>query len=75
MSSRLKESNFVINNIAKSILGKTNYYDIAWEILINIANYLDTEDCVIYLINEETNSMEQIAAYGSKVKDKEILNL
>lgn len=74
MSSRLKESNFVINNIAKSILGKTNYYDIAWEILINIANYLDTEDCVIYLINEETNSMEQIAAFGSKVKDKEILN-
>ena len=74
LSSRLKESNFVINNIAKSILGKTNYYDIAWEILINIANYLDTEDCVIYLINEETNSMEQIAAYGSKVKDKEILN-
>lgn len=74
LSSRLKESNFVINNIAKSILGKTNYYDIAWEILINIANYLDTEDCVIYLINEETNSMEQIAAYGSKVNDKEILN-
>ena len=74
LSSRLKESNFVINNIAKSILGKTNYYDIAWEILINIANYLDTEDCVIYLINEETNSMEQIAAYGSKVKDKKILN-
>lgn len=74
LSSRLKESNFVINNIAKSILGKTNYYDIAWEILINIANYLDTEDCVIYLINEETNSMEQIAAYGSKVKGKEILN-
>lgn len=74
LSSRLKDSNYVINNIAKSILGKTNYYDIAWEILVNIANYLDSDDCVIYLINENTNSMEQIAAYGSKVKDKEILN-
>ncbi len=67
-------SNYVINTIVKSILGKTNYYDIAWEVVVNITNYLNCEDCVIYLIREDGKSMEQLAAFGNKVNDKEIVN-
>ena len=61
------ESNYVINTIAKSILGKTNYYDIAWEVVVNITSYLNCEDCVIYLIREDGKYMEQLAAFGNKV--------
>ncbi|WP_438424164.1 sensor histidine kinase [Aquimarina macrocephali] len=68
------ESDYVINTIAKSILGKTNYYDIAWEIVVNISYYLKCEDCVIYLIKEDGKSIEQLAAFGNKVNDKKIIN-
>lgn len=64
----------VINNVAQSILGKVNMYEIAWEIVHNIADYLGTDDCVIYIKNNETNELEQIAAYGNKVQDLNIIN-
>lgn len=65
----------MINNVAKAILGKVNIYDIAWEITNNIAEYLNTDDCIIYLVDQEKGTLEQIAAYGNKVKnDREIIN-
>lgn len=57
----------MINDVARAILGKVNIYEIAWEITNNIAEYLDTKDCVIYLVDKENNSLEQIAAYGTKL--------
>lgn len=65
----------VINNILKSILGKENIYDIAWEISSSIANYLSTDDCVIYLVDDTSKTLEQIVAYNKKaVKAKQVLN-
>jgi PAS domain S-box-containing protein len=65
----------MINNIMKSILGKENIYDIAWEISSSIANYLSTDDCVIYLVDDKTKTLEQIAAYNKKaVQGKQVLN-
>ena len=65
----------VINNILKSILGKENIYDIAWEISSSIANYLSTDDCVIYLVDDTSKTLEQVAAYNEKaVKTKQVLN-
>ncbi|EDP71248.1 sensory transduction histidine kinase [Flavobacteriales bacterium ALC-1] len=60
----------MINDVAKAILGKMDIYEIAKEITNNIAEYLDTNDCIIYLVDNENNSLEQIAAYGSKLNDK-----
>ncbi len=60
----------MINDLAKSILGKDNIYEIAWEVTQKIANYLDSEDCVIYLVNHKNNTLEQIASHGSML-DKE----
>lgn len=65
----------MINNIMKSILGKENIYEIAWEISSSIATYLGTNDCVIYLVNDKENVLEQIAAYHNKaLPDKQVLN-
>ncbi|WP_397446228.1 ATP-binding protein [Polaribacter sp. R77954] len=67
-----------VNNTAKSVLGKENINEIAWEMAKNIANYLDTKDCIIYLVNKETYNLEQIAAYEYKrtantIKDNKIV--
>jgi PAS domain S-box-containing protein len=65
----------MINDVAITLLGKTNIYEIAWVITNNIATYLNSEDCVIYLVDQKTATLEQIAAYGEKVDDKnQIIN-
>ena len=65
----------LMNNVAKSILGKTDIYDLAWEITHKIANYLKCNDCIIYLVNYNNNTIEQISAYGDKItKDGKIKN-
>lgn len=58
----------LLNDVAKSILGKTNLNEISWIIVNKIANYLNTNDCVIYYIDKKTNQLEQIAAYGAKAE-------
>ena len=65
----------LVNNTAKSVLGKEDISEIAWEISSNIANYLGTKDCVIYLVHKTSNTLEQIAAYGDKkLESDKILN-
>ena len=64
----------VINDVAKAILGKVDTAEIAWEIVNEIAEYLGTEDCVIYLLNEKEQNLEQIAAYGKKSKSKQVID-
>lgn len=64
-----------LNNLMSSILGKTNIYEIAWEITQKTIGLLGFEDCVIYLLNKEKEELSQIAAYGNKVSsEKEVLN-
>ncbi len=65
----------MINDVAKAILGKMDIYEIAWEIADNIAEFLGTKDCVIYLVDNKENTLEQIAAYGEKItENKQIVN-
>jgi PAS domain S-box-containing protein len=65
----------LINDIAKAILGKIDIYEIAWEIAKKITKYLGSDDCVIYLVNNEEKILEQIAATGEKViNERQILN-
>lgn len=71
-SSMLK----AINNLLASIIGKNDIHEIAWEIAKRTIKFFGFEDCVIYILNKETNELEQIAAYGNKnPKEHEILNL
>lgn len=64
-----------LNNLMASILGKTNIYEIAWEITKNTIGLLGFEDCVIYLLDKEKQELNQIAVYGEKLSsDQEIIN-
>lgn len=64
-----------LNNLMASILGKTNMYEIAWEITKNTIGLLGFEDCVIYLLDKEKGELNQIAAYGEKLSsENEIVN-
>jgi PAS domain S-box-containing protein len=72
----------LINNLTKTIFGKTDINEIAWEIVNSIAQYLNSDDCVIYLVDHRNQFLEQIAAYGDKknsfnnsIKNKLILPL
>ena len=63
----------VVNNTAKSILGKESIYEIAWEIAKNVANYLNTDDCVIYLFDEKKKELGLIASFDKREREtKEI---
>lgn len=62
-----------INELAISLLGKSELEDIAWEITQNTIEKLNFEDCVIYIVNEESHSLDQIAAFGSKSSGKGII--
>jgi PAS domain S-box-containing protein len=61
----------MINDVAKRILGKVDIYEIASEITGSIADYLETNDCVIYILDEKKKSLEQIAAYGQKINSSQ----
>jgi PAS domain S-box-containing protein len=65
----------LINNLTKSILGKTDINEIAWQIVNNIGHYLDSQDCVIYLVDHDDQTLEQVAVYGKKLgEDNKIRN-
>lgn len=59
----------LINNLTKSIFGKTDIIEISCEIVNIIAAYLNSEDCVIYLVDQSTGMMEQVALHGNKLID------
>lgn len=64
-----------INDLAISLLGKSNLNEIAWEITHNTIEVLGLEDCVIYVLDEEDSKLHQIAAYGANNPDSlEITN-
>lgn len=64
-----------LNNIMGSILGKNNMYEIGWEISRNITHLLGFQDCVVYLLDKDTQMLSQIAAYGPKLSDDhDVLN-
>ncbi len=64
-----------LNNLMASILGKTNMYEIAWEITKNTIGLLGFEDCIIYLLDKDKDELNQIAAYGEKLSSEdEIVN-
>lgn len=63
----------LVNNTAKSVLGKEDIGEIAWEMSSNIANFLGTKDCIIYLADNKKRILEQIAAFGEKKEESNIV--
>ncbi|MFV1884950.1 MAG: PAS domain S-box protein [Balneola sp.] len=64
-----------INELAINLLGKTTLEEIGWEIAKNTIEKLGFEDCVVYVLDDETQMLHQIAAYGpKKAKDDKVLD-
>lgn len=59
----------LINDTAKSILGKEDVTEISLEITNKITNYLKTDNCIIYLLDTEKKFLEPVAAYTTKIED------
>ncbi|MDO5968652.1 PAS domain S-box protein [Flavivirga aquimarina] len=59
----------MINDVAKAILGKMDIHELALEITNKIAKYLNTDRCSIYLVDQKSDILEQIATYGKKTNN------
>lgn len=71
-----RESERIIAYFATSLYGKNTVEEILWDVAKNCISQLGFADCVIYLVNEESNLLEQKAAFGPKNPDAfEIANL
>jgi putative methionine-R-sulfoxide reductase with GAF domain len=55
-----------IDYFANSVYGENSVNEICWDIARNCISQLQFEDCVVYLLDEETNKLQQKAAYGPK---------
>ena len=77
ITNEIHESSMLtaINSLLASIIGKTDIHEIAWEIAKKTIKLFGFEDCVVYILNEKEQVLEQIAAYGPKnPKKHEIIN-
>lgn len=64
-----------VNDLAINLLGKTTLEEVAWEIAKNTIEKLGFEDCIVYILDEETQLLHQLAAYGpKKAEEDEILD-
>ncbi|MAU71053.1 MAG: hypothetical protein CML04_03070 [Pseudozobellia sp.] len=65
----------VLGYFATSLFDKNSSEAVLWDISQNCISQLGLEDCVIYLLNEKDQSLEQKAAFGNKHKgQKQILS-
>ncbi len=62
-----------INGFVTKLLEDDSLTDIAWEIAENVIDQFDFEDCVIYVLNEESEVLEQLAAYGAKTEKNRVI--
>jgi signal transduction histidine kinase/DNA-binding response OmpR family regulator len=64
-----RESEEIIAYFATSLYGKNAVNEILWDVAKNCISQLGFQDCVIYLLNEQTQRLEQKAAFGPKNPD------
>lgn len=64
--SESKQFLSAINRFVTKLLDQDDIYTISWEIVDHVIHSFGFNDCVIYILNEEKNCLEQLAAYGPK---------
>jgi signal transduction histidine kinase len=70
------EDERILNQFTIALFGKNNSEDIFWEVAQNCIRLLHFEDCVVYLVNNEKQVLEQYAAAGPKnpTQEKQVFN-
>ncbi|QLG45335.1 helix-turn-helix domain-containing protein [Costertonia aggregata] len=56
----------VLSYFASSLFDKNKPEDVLWSITGNCISQLNLEDCVIYILDKNTNTLAQKAAFGNK---------
>jgi ligand-binding sensor domain-containing protein/putative methionine-R-sulfoxide reductase with GAF domain len=77
IQQRQQEDNIdaTINYFANSVYGENSVNEICWDIARNCISQLQFQDCVVYLLDNETGRLVQKAAYGPKSpREHEIVN-
>lgn len=70
-----KKADHIIDYFANSVYGENSVNEICWDIARNCISQLGFEDCVVYLVDEGKNVLEQKAAFGPKnQREREIIN-
>jgi len=71
----IQETEQAIHHFASSMYAQGSVDDILWDVTRNCIRHLKFEDCVIYLVDEENNTLVQKAAWGPKTtQENKILN-
>ncbi|WP_176723370.1 PAS domain S-box protein [Roseivirga misakiensis] len=64
-----------INGFVTKLLNDETLFEIAWEIAENVIDQFGFEDCVIYVLNDDTGKLTQLAAYGAKsTKNRQVVD-
>lgn len=63
------EAEKTINYFATSMNDKKTVDDILWDVTKNCIGKMNFEDCVIYLLDEQDNTLVQKASYGPKTDE------
>lgn len=72
---RKRDLDDTIEYFANSVYGDNSVNEICWDIARNCISKLHFEDCVVYLLDKDSQKLVQKAAYGPKSpKEYEILN-
>ncbi len=72
---RKRDLDDTIEYFANSVYGDNSVNEICWDIARNCISKLHFEDCVVYLLDKDSQKLIQKAAYGPKSpKEYEILN-
>ena len=56
----------VIHDFALQLLPQTSVEEVVWAVAKNAVACLGFEDCVVYLVDEKSNQLIQVAAHGPK---------
>ncbi|WP_374957786.1 ATP-binding protein [Gilvibacter sp.] len=71
ITEQLNETNALsfISEVSQCILGKVNLIEIGTAIAKRVADFLGTNDCIVYIKRPEMNALQQISAVGAKLND------
>ena len=59
----------ILSYFATSLFDKNKTKEVLWDIIENCISKLQLEDCVLYLLDEKKQTLQQEAAFGNKQQD------
>ena len=64
----------VVYEFARELMFLNTQDELVWHVVDNVVSKMGLVDCVIYLLDAEGGSLQQVAAFGDKKADHETIN-